>query len=380
MGFLRQPRTTAARRVLFQVHSWTGVAVGLYGLVIGLSGAALAFRPQMHAGAYPAYFSPLEPGADLARPETVIEGLKTSFPGYRFSGIEYPTERRGTFLAYLAQGDELRTVFSDPYSGRPIGELQRDGWIYTLQELHFNLLAGQTGIVVNGIGAASLLVLCLTGLMIWWPGIARWRSAVRVDVRKGWKRLTWELHGAAGVWMVALLVMWAVSGIYFSFPVPFRNAVARAATLTDARPPSSASARPGATPVLPSVLVAQAARLLPDARMARVFVPATPSAAYAIVMATETHGDYDSSDEVTLYFDQYTGELLQRADQSGRTAGDRFLTWLGLLHVGSFGGWPVRLAWLVTGLTFPLLFITGFVMWWNRIVVRTMPARIRESA
>ena len=52
-------------------------------------------------------------GTDLAAPETIIATLEREFPDYRFSGFDYPGDRRGTFLAYLAKGAELRTLFLD---------------------------------------------------------------------------------------------------------------------------------------------------------------------------------------------------------------------------------------------------------------------------
>jgi uncharacterized iron-regulated membrane protein len=51
-----------------------------------------------------------------------------------------------------------------------------------------------------------------------------------------------------------------------------------------------------------------------------------------------------------------------------RTAGDVIMAWVGPLHVGNFGGMGIRVAWLVLGLAPPLLFVTGFVMWWTRVV------------
>lgn len=344
---------------------WTGLATGVYAVFIGLTGAALVFRGDLQARTYPQLFASRPSGAPLAEPGVVIASLEQGFPGYRFSGIDYPTQRRGTFLAYLAQGDELRTVFLDPVNGRIIGELPRDGWIQRLQELHFNFLAGQRGYVFNGIGASCLLVMCVSGLVIWWPGISRVGQAFTVHLRRGWKRVVWELHGAAAIWTVALLLVWSVSGIYFSFPGPFRNAFERVAVLTpyvslQSGPPAPTAAQ------RPSDLVRRAQARFPGAQIARVGVPSFERGTYSVTVATEQHGDGDSSDEVTIYFDRYTGAELAVIDQRGRTAGDVFLTWLGRLHVGSFGGTPVKLVWFAGGLVFPLLFATGGVMWWTR--------------
>jgi uncharacterized iron-regulated membrane protein len=71
---------------------------------------------------------------------------------------------------------------------------------------------------------------------------------------------------------------------------------------------------------------------------------------------------------VTVYFDRFSGRELTTIDQTHQTAGDVFLVWLGRLHVGNFGGWPIKLVWFAAGLVFPLLAASGSVMWWNRFV------------
>ena len=323
------------------------------------------FRGDLQARAYPQFFAQRARGAPLAEPGVVIASLERGFPGYRFSGIDYPNQRRGTFLAYLAKGDELRTVFLDPVSGRIIGELPHDGWIQRLQDLHFTFLAGQRGYVLNGIGASCLLAMCVTGLIIWWPGMSRVGQALTVHVRRGWRRVVWELHGAAAIWTLALLLIWSVSGIYFSFPLPFRNAVERVTALTPYV--SLQSGPPGALPApAPSDLLRRAQARLPDAEVARIGVPSFERGTYSVTMALERHGDGDSTDEVTMYFDRYTGAELALIDQRGRTAGDVFLTWLGRLHVGNVGGTAVKLVWFTGGLVFPLLVVTGVVMWSSR--------------
>jgi uncharacterized iron-regulated membrane protein len=92
-------------------------------------------------------------------------------------------------------------------------------------------------------------------------------------------------------------------------------------------------------------------------------------------VARDRHGDWDSSDEVTLWFDPASGRLL-RTDQASRDpAGEVAIRWLGVLHVGNFGGWPLKIAWAAGGLALVALFATGYVMWWNRVVRRGVRLR-----
>ena len=91
-------------------------------------------------------------------------------------------------------------------------------------DLHENLLFGTNGRFVNGIGAIGLILLCLTGAIIWWPGIGHWRRALTVNWKSPFARLSWDLHSALGFWGFLFVLMWGISGLYFAFPQSF-NAV-----------------------------------------------------------------------------------------------------------------------------------------------------------
>src|SRR5258706_12128883 len=44
---LRQPQTLWVRKAVFQIHLWTGIAVGVYIVVASVSGSAVVFRREL---------------------------------------------------------------------------------------------------------------------------------------------------------------------------------------------------------------------------------------------------------------------------------------------------------------------------------------------
>ena len=93
-------------------------------------------------------------------------------------------------------------------------------WIVNL---HANLLSGSTGRLVNGIGGICLTSLCLTGAIIWWPGVKNWRRSLTVNWRAHFARISWDLHSALGFWCFLFILLWGISGIYLSFPQSFNG-------------------------------------------------------------------------------------------------------------------------------------------------------------
>ncbi len=368
--FLTRPQNVFLRQALFQVHLWTGVAIGLYIFVVCVTGAALVFRIHLQRATFPHLFTatPGEP-ADAA---TLLERVQEAFPGDRVSGIDAPTSVRPTALAYVVRGDRFLTILVDPTTGTILGELPDRSMVRTIQDLHFDLLAGRTGRIVNGAGAGLLLLMCMTGLVIWWPGVATWRRGFTVDLRRNWKRVTWELHSAIGIWTVTLISMWAVTGVYFAFPSPFRSAVNAISPLTVAVAPTSnpAGAASAARPTWRE-LIARAQQRMPDQYVQRVVTPSSDTGAFLVMFSPARPGPVQEQ-LTSVYLDQYTGDVLNESPRAARSAGDIVMDWVAPLHVGSFGGTGVRVAWLILGLAPPLLFVTGFIMWWSRVVRRRL--------
>ena len=327
------------------------MAAALYVVVVSVTGAALVFRINLQRVVHPELLTASADGplADIA---TVLERVRDTYPGGRISGVDAPTSARPTHLAYVTRGDRFHTVLIDPVTADVLGELPERSVVRTLQDLHFDLLAGPTGRLVNGIGGLCLLLLGVTGLVALWPGRAGWRRGLTIDWSRPWKRVTWDLHSAVGIWTLVLLAMWAVTGVYFAFPNQFRATVNWLSPLTDSHPPESRAARSESRPTWRE-LVDLARQAEPDAFMARVVVPASDAAAFQVLF-TDTQPTPVGSPRVrTVYLDQFTGERLAAPPTTDPTVGDTIMAWVAPLHVGSFGGLGVRLLWLVSLLQYP---------------------------
>jgi uncharacterized iron-regulated membrane protein len=366
VAFLDKPQSVWLRRALFQLHLWVGVITGVYIFIVCVSGAALVWRIDMQRATFPDLFTPSS-GAAPADAATMLESVRKAFPSDSVAGIDAPTTTRPTYLAYVMRGSRFLTLLFDPVTGRLLGQLPDKSAVRVVQDLHFDLFAGRTGRIVNGIGAFCLVAMALTGFVIWWPGIGTWRRALTVDVSRSWRRINFDLHSAVGAWAGALVLMWAVTGIYFVWPQPFRAVVNSVSPITLSRAPASTAAA-GAAKMPWRSLVEKAQTLVPGQHVARVVVPSSDRAAFLVMFSDVRPTPAGSPRLTSIYLDQYSGEVLQQAAVAGRTAGDVIMAWVAPLHVGNFGGNAVRVAWLVLGLTPAVLFVTGFIMWWTRVV------------
>ena len=220
--WVQAPQSVWLRKAIFQVHLWTGIGLGAYVFVICVTGSVLVYRNELYIA-----FSPqpvIVDGAGSSLGEDALERVaRQAYPGYEVRDLRPgETPNHAVQLTLTRDGDRIRRLF-DPFTGEDLGDPLPLGYRTTawLLDLHDNLLGGTTGRRVNGIGALFLLLLSLTGAVIWWPGILRWRRSLTIDRRADWRLFNWSLHSAFGFWCWPFLLMWAITGAYLSFPAPF---------------------------------------------------------------------------------------------------------------------------------------------------------------
>lgn len=295
------------RRAVFQVHLWTGLAIGLYVVVLSVTGSVLVYRNELDR--YLA--SPrvqLRPGQTPLNADEIKAVAERQYPGWTVTGVsEGRYEGRGrrrpdpTASVTLERGGERKDRLFDPYTGTDLGDSTTRGQLFLLWlvRVHDELLLDRPdGPWWNGLLSLVFTLLVVTGAVVWWPGVSRWRRSLGVRWGAGWRRTMWDLHSALGFWLLPFMLMWGVSGWYLGMPEPLTDLVDR---------------------------------------------------------ISKPEGIY------------------------GERPGDVALMWLSRLH---FGRWrdPVwgpylKALWAAAGLVPAIMFVTGVVMWWNRVVRRRRRAR-----
>ena len=351
------------RRFLFNLHLYAGLLVGVLLVFSGLSGSLLVFREEIEAVAYPGLLV-TEAQGDRVTVDAVLQTVRRAYPNERAFGIRMPRTPHQTYLVKLNGAHDL-FVYVDPYSGKILGARQQTdlvtGWISLL---HTQLLSGDAGEIALGIGALVLIGLCLTGLVLWWPGNGKISQGFKVRWSARWKRLNFDLHRASGIYAALFLLITAFTGVALVFNKSVSGLI-DAVTQSPARaaPPQSGPPRPGMPPPSLDVLLRQADRVLP-ASTTWISLPQTAQA--PLVLRKKLSQESHPNGKNFVYFDRYTGQVLHVENSLKAALGTRIFTALYPIHIGTIGGPPTRILQVAVGLAPMVLFVTGFVMWKNR--------------
>ncbi len=352
-------------------------------VVIGATGSILVFRPELERlfGLRP--WQRIRTNAPIADIVTVVENLKAAYPRSHIVSVDAPSVDEATFVAVLVGPTGRIKVACGPAEARVLGEFPTErNWLDIVQELHISLLdrrRGQ-GRMINGIGAAFLLLLNVTGMVIWWPGIRNWKRALQVDFARNWRRINFDLHVAVGFWTILIASFWALSGIYFGWPRQIFLFVNSLSPVITARPPAI-GVTPDTTASEPDLraLVQRAYTIDPGATLGGIAFPYSRRAPLAILMRRRNTPGYEYAD--TVYFNPYSGDYISTWRYGvNRSLGD-WIIWSQVpLHFGTYWGLGVKIVWAAAGLAIPLLAVTGALMYWNRVLRRRWKKLRRSQA
>jgi uncharacterized iron-regulated membrane protein len=325
--WLRRPQSLWLRKAIFQIHLWTGIALGLYVVLISVSGSAIVFRNELYNSLFPPPKIVAISGPRLSK-DALKKAVKRAWPKYSVSYVweaKRPDEATEVWIEKDSEAHpKTKGRLFNPFTGEDLGPSRpvAIGVVAWFMDLHTNLLAGEKGRKVNGVLAIFVVIMSISGLVIWWPGTGRVKRSLKIDFKANWKRLNWDLHSVVGLWMFAFVFIWGVTGVYVVFPKPFQVVVNRFSPLELYKLQSEVG---------------------------------TPTAQASVIHVAD---------------ESPAPRPRRRRPPPKRSPGDIFLRWFYYLHFGNFGDWPVKALWVVLGLTPPFLFATGALMWWNRVLSR----------
>lgn len=367
MGFARDPRNIWWRKAMFQIHLWAGLTVGLYFVLIGLSGSLVVYKKELERAMIPHLVSvPVQPRQ--ASFQQMYDAVREKHPTASITNVFlYPEGVSWSFR--LAQNKQRIQVYVDPYTAQILGEDRyADKFLQWVYDFHVNLLAGPTGKLLNGIGGFLMVLMSISGIVVWWPGIRHWRNGLRYAWRAGWKRQNYDLHKWVGLASAALLLLLGITGSYWTWPQEYEATLAwmtrgLAKTTAPIVPPS-----PRETWQDLQVILDRARQTIPEGEATLFRFAAKPGDTHSLKRLLPS--DWRTQGEDTVYLDPANAEVVRVDRHNEQALGVRLQRDIYSLHFGTFWGHPTRILWILMGLAPLVLFVTGLLMYWNRVVVK----------
>jgi uncharacterized iron-regulated membrane protein len=369
----QKPSWKRWRDRFFYLHRYVGLLVGVFAAIIGITGSLLIFKQELDGLLHRSLWYVQPNNSTPVSVQAMIDTVKAAHPDHKLAWIEEVFDGRSFDFWMNDANDKTLRVFVDQYTGQILGSY-KDAFFDKVLELHYALLAGDAGVVIMGIAAGLLFLLCATGLVLW-PG---WRKlAVGFSIKWNAKRqrLNFDLHKVFGVTMVMFIAMTAFTGFCWNFhdqTDPILHAMAGVPVEAHEEPESTPVAGKPALDVksVYDPFIAQVNQILPGGKISSFGVPVDEKGSFSVYKRLPTDSDRFYGSNI-FYFDQYSGKLIKQDVESNKPAshlGQRILDSFDEVHYGTFWGIPSRILYIFVGLSIPGLFVTGMVMYLSKTI------------
>lgn len=346
------PLAMRARQLLTRLHLVVGCVAAPFLIVLGVTGAALVFEPQIA--------DMLDPGltrvAPRSDPLTIAEltaRVAPTVPGGTLDGVALPSDDSHSALLEFAVPSMKRggvALFVDPYDGRVLGRVDQASTLMPrIHLLHIRLLAGKAGQTVVISAGIALLFLSITGLTLWWPG-----KILRVRWTARGRRVVLDFHNALGAYSWIFLMIFSLTAIVIHWNGPAERMFGSLTGSGVGRP----MPRPRADCPTPSVsadsILSIAARAEPGARVTSISMPDAQNSLSRVNM--KYPGDGTPAGRTIVVVNGCTGAVEYQQSTRSAPLGYRIArVWNREVHTGDIFGWPTRvLACILTGARVPL--------------------------
>ncbi|HEY0731342.1 MAG TPA: PepSY-associated TM helix domain-containing protein [Chitinophagaceae bacterium] len=339
-------------RRIFTWHHWCGLAVGLFLLLMSISGAILVFADDYEA-ATDSKWSKVDNASGSFSYDASLSEVSRLYPGWEIRTYGSPAINEA--IIYELRNKEARKrVYAHPVEGTilHVDEEAHKKWYKQLLLFHYTWFSGTAGKIFVFIIGILFLITLLTGLYVYRRSLIkvfRFRVKFNKRTRRSYHS---SLHRIVGVWSLIFNLFIVATGLSMA------GQVAIAALKAGAGSKSSATNQTFAVDHHRDALLqankdfeVHLLRIRPAGNSIQFIGRYTSDPSY--------YGLYYSSFTINAE----TGIVENKTVLSEQSLGKRLLSMSGPLHFGNWGGLPVKILYCLFGFTPALLSITGFVIW-----------------
>jgi uncharacterized iron-regulated membrane protein len=357
------------RKQILILHRWIGLVTGLVLLAVGISAALLVFERPLDRLLNRSLVNVTPAGARLPLNE-ITRHLGQIYPQYHIAGWTLPQQPDLAIAADLEANNDAKPAPSpeelelavNPYTGAVLGDLEKANRLMRyVHQFHTHFLAAKVGSAIVGWSAVCLLLLNLTGIILWW--------------RRKIGRFRWNLNGAAfhfnvhqaiGIYAWTFLMVLSLTGMALHWEGPVGRLADR---LTGSPPPAKMlpadPVQQGASPLDSDQLVSIAEKSAPGAHVTVMLLAAKSQAPVRVIMKYPE--DHTPAGRTQVFLDAYSGKVRMLTDARSAPLGFKLMRlWNRQYHTGDIFGWPTQMLALTFSLSLVIMTITGPMIWYKR--------------
>lgn len=345
---------------IYGIHSILGLFLGVFILLISISGAVLVFHDDADGFQKPAISNQ---SSTIISVDSCYASVQTIFPAAQISSCEIAVSPLQPFSFFIydtafESGTRVQEIFLHPATAAIAdsrggsADIQNNfmGW---LSKFHNSFHLGKTGEWLLGFFALIFLLSIVTGIILFGKSILAVLLFKKMAYRKS------NLHQLIGVYALVFNLMIAVTGFWMQRYV-FKKDFYQSYNYTPVLK---------ASPPLPfsfDSAYGQIKKQYPDFTARVIYFAQSNKSKTAVYGSRRSNAYVHSKKFADVIFLDSAGAVAKTRFINEIDAADRYDIINSQLHMGKYGGTGIKIIYFVFGLSGALLSITGFLIWYRR--------------
>ncbi len=351
------------RKLLFNLHLYCALIVGVFVVIIGLSGSIIAFEPELDRLMNPHLFR-VEPQGQTLSVAELFQDAARAYPGQKIGNLHLPQSATDS-AEFNIKGP--RQVFMNPYTGAIIGERNPRTLLSNIHQIHQRLLIGggesHTGANVVAFITGILVFLVISGVYLWWP-----LKRVKIKWNGSARRVHFDLHNTVGIYSALFLLVLGITGLVVRFDDDIEQYLLRTSGAHKIGKNARSTPQKGGTSITPDEAIQIALNAMPGTQALSISRPPNPKASYLV--ALHFPEDLTPGGRSWVNVDQYSGKVVNEQNSRTVAMGSRAIIWNRRIHTGDLLGLPTKALMSLSCMMLIIQAITGYYMWWKKLRAR----------
>src|SRR5437762_3697976 len=118
--WISHPKTIWLRKAIFQLHMWSGIGIGLYVLMVSVTGSIVVYRNELYTAATRDPIVIAQSGPRL-RDDELKASATRAYPGYAVANINSTENPNQPVSVSLERRGRIKNRLFNPYTGEDLG-------------------------------------------------------------------------------------------------------------------------------------------------------------------------------------------------------------------------------------------------------------------
>ncbi|EXB46517.1 flavodoxin family protein [Acinetobacter baumannii 146457] len=207
------------KKVFFQIHWFLGITAGLILSLMGVTGAIYSYEPQILKWINQDSYVVEVAQSPKLTPAQLYQHFNQQQPEIEINSITIAADPAASSTVNIKKEGARRgyNMMVNPYTAEVLPDIKGRDTLQFIQRLHRNLTAGEFGAQITGASTLMLIFFVLSGLYLRFPKKHSFKQWFFIKPKLKGRNFIWDLHAVVGTWVVIFYLLFACTGLYWSY-------------------------------------------------------------------------------------------------------------------------------------------------------------------